>query len=113
MNLETLCVARPSLGEEAPGASGEAHNGSALSQARPMVFKALKFPTGMLALLLERLQLRPQFIEGDEPFSGHVLQTGTFIVRCSQLVSPSLRFSIRVALHPLALPLDKLLEPLP
>jgi hypothetical protein len=37
MNLETLCVARPSLGEETPGASGEAHYGSALSQAYPPV----------------------------------------------------------------------------
>jgi len=78
-----------------------------------MVLEALKFPSGPLALLLERLQLRPQFIEGDETFGSHVLQTGTFIARCGKLVIPRLRFSIRVAPHFFALPLDKLLEPLP
>ena len=81
-----------------------------IPHARPMVFETLKCPTGTLVFLLECLQLRPQFIEGDEPFGSHVLQTGTFFDRHCQLVSPRLRFSIRVAPHFLALPLDKLLE---
>src|SRR5215212_10130195 len=76
------------------------------------IVKGSKLPTSGLARLLHSRWLSPEFVEGNKPLGGHVLEIGTLALGGRQPVKPNRRLFLRIAVVAGSLALHHLVKAL-